>query len=164
MIPSFIRRKFGKEKIDYLHPDLKEILEPTYGIIVYQEQIMLIAQKFAGYPLGMADILRRAISKKEEAVMAAERERFVASAAKKGYDPETSNKIYDYIVKFAAYGFNKSHSVAYSMISYQMAYLKRKYYKYFMSVLMTNSIGSVGDQELSVRLQEEKRESLSALG
>lgn len=144
MIPSFIRRKFGKEKIDYLHPDLKEILEPTYGIIVYQEQIMLIAQKFAGYTLGMADILRRAISKKEEAVMAAERERFVASAAKKGYDPETSNKIYDYIVKFAAYGFNKSHSVAYSMISYQMAYLKRKYYKYFMSVLMTNSIGSVG--------------------
>lgn len=144
MIPSFIKRKFGEEEIDYLHPDLREILEPTYGIIVYQEQVMLIAQKFAGYTLGMADILRRAISKKNEEVMTAERERFVANAVKKGYDSEVSNKIYDYIVKFAAYGFNKSHSVAYSLISYQMAYLKRNYYTYFMSVLMTNSIGSVG--------------------
>lgn len=143
MIPSFIRRKFKQEPIDYLHPDLKEILEPTYGIIVYQEQIMLIAQKFAGYTLGMADILRKAVSKKKEDVMTAERERFVRSAVAKGYDEDISNKIYDYIVKFASYGFNKSHSVAYSIVSYQMAYLKRKYYKYFMSVLMTNSIGSI---------------------
>jgi DNA polymerase-3 subunit alpha len=144
MIPSFIRRKFGQEKVDYLHPDLQAILEPTYGIIVFQEQIMLIAQKFAGYTLGMADILRKAVSKKIPEVMVSERTRFVASAVKKGYDEETSNKVYDYIVKFAAYGFNKSHSVAYSLISYQMAYLKRHYYKYFMAVLMTNSLGSVG--------------------
>lgn len=144
MIPSFIKRKFKQEPIEYLHPDLKEILEPTYGIIVFQEQIMLIAQKFAGYTLGMADILRRAISKKVEDVLLAERERFVRGAVRNGYDEDVSNKIYDYIVKFASYGFNKSHSVAYSLISYQMAYLKSRYYKYFMSVLMTNSIGSVG--------------------
>jgi DNA polymerase-3 subunit alpha len=144
MIPSFIKRKFKQEPIEYLHPDLKEILEPTYGIIVFQEQIMLIAQKFAGYTLGMADILRRAISKKVEAVLIAERERFVKGAVRNGYDQDTSNKIYDYIVKFASYGFNKSHSVAYSFIAYQMAYLKSRYYIYFMSVLMTNSIGSIG--------------------
>ncbi len=144
MIPSFIKRKFGEEKIDYLHSDLKDILEPTYGIIVFQEQIMLIAQKFAGYTLGMADILRRAVSKKNESVMLAERENFVKSSLRNGYDEDVSNNIYDYILKFASYGFNKSHSVAYSLISYQMAYLKRRYYKYFMSVLMSNSIGSIG--------------------
>ncbi len=143
MIPSFIRRKFNQEPIDYIHPDLKTILEPTYGIIVFQEQIMLIAQRFAGYSLGMADLLRKAVSKKNSEVLIAERERFVKSALQRGYDQETSNKVYDYIVKFASYGFNKSHSVAYSLISYQMAYLKRRYYRYFMAVLMTNSIGSI---------------------
>jgi len=144
MIPSFIRRKNQAELIDYLHPDLKEILEPTYGIIVFQEQIMLIAQTFAGYSLGMADILRRAVSKKNAQVLENERDRFVRSAVKKGYDEPTSQKVYDYIVKFANYGFNKSHSVAYSLVSYQMAYLKRHYFKHFMSELMSNSLGSVG--------------------
>ncbi|MGD9604890.1 MAG: DNA polymerase III subunit alpha [Bacilli bacterium] len=144
MIPSFIKRKFNEEDIDYIHPDLKTILEPTYGIIVFQEQIMLIAQKFAGYSLGMADILRRAVSKKSAKVLENERERFVKNAIKKGYDEATSQKVYDYIVKFANYGFNKSHSVAYSLIAYQMAYLKRHFYQHFMSELMTNSIGSVG--------------------
>lgn len=143
IIPSFIRRKFRLEPVDTIHPDLKEILEPTFGLIVFQEQIMLIAQKFAGYTLGMADILRRAVSKKSAETLIRERERFVKSAAGKGYDEAISNKVYDYIVKFANYGFNKSHSVAYSLIAYQMAYLKRRYYRYFMSVLMTNSIGSI---------------------
>ncbi|NLD25807.1 MAG: DNA polymerase III subunit alpha [Acholeplasmataceae bacterium] len=143
MIPSFIRRKFGQEEIDYIHPGLQAILEPTYGIIVFQEQIMLIAQKFAGYTLGMADILRKAVSKKNPEVMVSERARFVANALKNGYDEETSNKVYEYILKFASYGFNKSHSVAYSLVSYQMAYLKRHYYQHFMAVLMTNSLGSV---------------------
>ncbi|MGD9887451.1 MAG: DNA polymerase III subunit alpha [Bacilli bacterium] len=144
MIPSFIKRKFNDEVIDYIHPDLKTILEPTYGIIVFQEQIMLIAQKFAGYSLGMADILRRAVSKKSAKVLENERERFVLNAIKKGYDESISQKIYDYIVKFANYGFNKSHSVAYSLISYQMAYLKRHFYQHFMSELMSNSLGNVG--------------------
>ena len=142
MIPTFIARKLGKEKVTYVHNDLKPILESTYGIIVFQEQIMLIAQKFAGYSLGEADILRRAVSKKKREVLERERERFVSSSIKQGYDSKTSNTIYDYIVKFANYGFNKSHAVVYSIISYQMAYLKVHYYKYFMANLMSNSLGS----------------------
>ena len=141
VIPSFIKRKFGKEEIKYLHNDIKDILEPTYGTIVYQEQILLIAQRFAGYSLGEADILRRAVSKKKSDVLLKEKEKFVAGAMNKGYKKELALDIYNYILKFANYGFNKSHSVAYSMISYQMAYLKVNYYKEFMTVLMSNSIG-----------------------
>lgn len=143
MIPSFINRKFGREKIDYIDESLKEILEPTYGTIVFQEQIMLIVRKFAGYSLGMADILRRAVSKKNSEVLLNERDRFLENSIKLGHSSEIANKVYDYIVKFANYGFNKSHSVAYAMIAYQMAYLKRHYYRYFMSTLMSNSVGSV---------------------
>lgn len=141
MIPTFIKNKFNGN-ITYLHNDLKEILEPTYGIIVFQEQIMLIARKFAGYSLGMADILRRAVSKKNVEILEKERVRFVSSAMNKGYTEALSNEVYDYIVKFANYGFNKNHSVAYSLIAYQMSYLKRHFYIYFMAVLMTNAIGS----------------------
>lgn len=144
MIPSFINRKFNREPIDYIDPSIKDILTPTYGTIVFQEQIMLVVQKFAGYTLGMADILRRAVSKKNSEILIKERARFIEKSLEMGHDEVTSNKVYDYIVKFADYGFNKSHSVAYSLISYQMAYLKRRYYKFFMAVLMTNSIGSIG--------------------
>lgn len=143
MIPSFINRKFNREPIDYIDSSIKEILAPTYGTIVFQEQIMLVVQKFAGYTLGMADILRRAVSKKKSEILIKERERFIEKSLAMGHDEATSNKVYDYIVKFADYGFNKSHSVAYSLISYQMAYLKRRYYQFFMAVLMTNSIGSI---------------------
>lgn len=143
MIPSFIKRKFGQEKIEYLHPDLKDILKSTYGIIVYQEQVIQIAQKFAGYTAGQADLLRRAISKKTANVLVAERERFVSKATSKGHSLAISNEVYDYIVKFANYGFNKSHSVAYALIAYQMGYLKSHYYKHFMAVLMSNTIGSI---------------------
>jgi DNA polymerase-3 subunit alpha len=143
MIPSFINRKFGLEEIDYIDESLKEILEPTYGTIVFQEQIMLIVRKFAGYSLGMADILRRAVSKKNAEVLLSERNRFLENSTKLGHSLEVANKVYDYIVKFANYGFNKSHSVAYAMIAYQMAYLKRHYYRHFMSTLMSNNIGSV---------------------
>ena len=143
MIPSFIKRKFKEEKVEYIHPDLEEILKPTYGAIVFQEQILLIAQKFAGYSLGQADILRRAVSKKKADMLQKERERFVLGAKKIGHDEKTSNLIYDYIVKFANYGFNKSHSVAYSIVAYQMAYLKNHYYKYFMAELMSNTIGNI---------------------
>jgi len=143
MIPSFVRRKFGQEKIEYLHPDLKDILKSTYGIIVYQEQIIQIAQKFAGYTAGQADILRRAITKKTADVLVAERERFVEKATKLGHSVAISNEVYDYIVKFANYGFNKSHSVAYALVAYQMGYLKCHYYKHFMAVLMSNTIGNI---------------------
>lgn len=143
MIDTFISNKFSKVGIDYLHKDLEDILKPTYGIIVFQEQIMLIAGRFAGYSLGMADLLRRAVSKKKSDDLLKERNRFVSSAVKKGYTLELSNKVYDYIVKFANYGFNKSHSVSYSMIAYQMAYLKTYFYVYFMATLMSNSLGSI---------------------
>ena len=143
MIPSFINRKFGLEKINYLHNDLVDILKPTYGIIVYQEQILLIANKFAGYTLGEADVLRRAVSKKKMDVLESEREKFVKGAYNKGYDNKLANQIFDYILKFANYGFNKSHSVAYSLVSYQMAYLKTHFFKEFMAVMMSDKVGSL---------------------
>jgi len=142
MIPTFIKRKFG-EKYELIHPDLKEILDETYGIIVFQEQIMLIARKFAGYTLGQADILRRAISKKKIDLIKSEREKFIVNCVNNGCSKEKAAEIYDYIEKFANYGFNKSHGVAYAMVAYQMAYLKTYYYKSFMCALMTNNIGSV---------------------
>lgn len=142
MIDTFVKRKFGYEKVEYLHPDLESILKDTYGIIVFQEQIMLIAQKFAGYTLGMADILRRAISKKNSEVLYKERQRFVESAKRRGYDEQIGHTIYDYIVKFADYGFNKNHAVAYSMISYQMAYLRTHYFSQFMASLLDHQLGS----------------------
>jgi len=144
MIPSFVRRKFGQEPIDYIDESLKDILKPTYGTIVFQEQIMLLVQKFAGYTLGMADILRRAVAKKNAEILINERKRFVENAKKLGHSEEVANKVYDYIVKFANYGFNKSHSVAYALIAYQMAYLKVHYYRYFMATLMSYSVGSTG--------------------
>lgn len=143
MISSYINRKLGNEKIVYMHPDLEGILKSTYGIIVYQEQILLIASKFAGYSLGEADVLRRAVSKKRLDVLESERSKFVSGAKRKGYSDSVCQEVFDYILKFASYGFNKSHSVSYSMVSYQMAYLKTHYFKEFMAVLMTDKVGSV---------------------
>ena len=150
MIPEFIECKFGRKNVSYLHNDLKEILAPTYGVIVFQEQIMLIAQKFAGYTLGEADILRRAVSKKKKEVLERERIKFVEKSGLLGYDSKVSNHIYDYIVKFANYGFNKSHAVVYSILGYQMAYLKTHYYKYFMANMMSSSINSVNLMRLYI--------------
>lgn len=142
IIPSFIRRKFNEEKVEYPHKDLEPILKETYGMIVYQDQIMLIACKFAGYTLGRADILRRAVSKKKKEVLEQERINFVESSINRGYSSDTANMIYDYIVKFADYGFNKAHSVAYAKIAYLTAYLKCHYFAYYMSTLMTSFMGS----------------------
>ena len=142
-IDSYIKRKHGKEKIDYLHPDLKSILENTYGIIVYQEQIMNIANVMAGYTLGEADILRRAMSKKKESVLLKEKERFIKRSIERGYEEEIATKVYNLILKFADYGFNRAHSVAYAMISYRMAYLKAHYPLYFMKHLLNMHIGSI---------------------
>ena len=141
-IDLYINRRKGIEKVDYFHKDFEEILKPTYGIIVYQEQIMQLANKMAGYSYGEADILRRAISKKKEDVLIKERERFVKGSVNKGYGENLSNQIYDLIVKFAAYGFNRAHSVSYAFISYKMAYLKVHYPLYFMKQLLNGSIGS----------------------
>lgn len=141
-IDSYIRRKDGKEKIDYLHPSLINILKPTYGIIIYQEQIMQMANVMANYTLGEADILRRAMSKKKEDVIINEKEKFITRSLENGYELELSKKIYELILKFAEYGFNKSHSVAYATISYQMAYLKAHYPVYFLKNLLSSVAGS----------------------
>lgn len=145
-INTYIERKHGKS-FSYLHPNLKSILEDTYGIIIYQEQIMKIAQVFAGYSLGEADILRRAVSKKKKDVLEAEREKFISSSIANGYDFKIANEIYDYIAKFADYGFNRSHTVAYGIFSYQMAYLKANYFDVFISKILNNVIGN--DSELA---------------
>lgn len=141
-IDSYIRRKHGLEKIDYMDPSLESILKPTYGIIIYQEQIMQIANVMAGYSLGEADILRRAMSKKKMDILKAEEDKFVSGAESRGYNKETAKKVFDLILNFANYGFNRAHSVAYSIIAYKMAYLKARYPKYFFSSLLTSVIGS----------------------
>lgn len=141
-IPTYINRRFGREEVSYPHPILEDILRPTNGIIIYQEQIIQIAASFAGYSRGEADLLRRAVSKKQEHVLEQERANFIHKARQLKRDDTVSEEIYDYIVKFANYGFNKAHSVAYAMVSYWMAYLKANYPKYFISVLTTSVIGS----------------------
>ena len=135
-IPTFIARKHGREKIEYLHPDLAPILDETYGIMVYQEQVMKIAQVLGGYTLGGADKLRKVMGKKQREEIPHQREMFTAGALKKGIDPEVAKSIFDQMEKFASYGFNKSHAAAYSLISYQTAYLKAHYPVEFMCAIM----------------------------
>ncbi len=141
-IPVYLKRRQKREKITYPHKILEDILASTNGIIIYQEQILKIANLFAGYTLGEADVLRRAVSKKQHDILEKERANFVKKATKQGHSEASSNEIYDYIVKFANYGFNRAHSVAYAMVSYWMAYLKANYPKYFIAVLLSSVIGS----------------------
>ncbi|TVP86759.1 MAG: DNA polymerase III subunit alpha [Acholeplasmataceae bacterium] len=142
-IDTYIARRAGKP-FKYVHPLLEPILKPTYGIIVYQEQIMRIANEFAGYSLAEADLLRRGISKKDKQILEEERQRFIAKCQKQGHENTLAADIYDYIVKFADYGFNRSHSVAYALVAYQMAYLKANHFAAFMSTLLTSIIGNEG--------------------
>ena len=126
-IGTFCRAKHGLEKVSYPHPDLADILDETYGVIVFQDQVLKIAQKFAGYSLGAADIMRKAMGKKIAYVMQAERERFISGAIEKGYSQEDAERVFDLIEPFAGYAFNKAHSYAYGTIAYQTAYLKANY-------------------------------------
>ena len=139
MVDDFITRKHASNKadIDYLHPDLKPVLEETYGVILYQEQVMQIAQVLAGYSLGAADLLRRAMGKKKPEEMAKQREVFVSGATERGVADNTANRIFDLMEKFAGYGFNKSHSAAYAVLSYQTAYLKAHFPAAFMAAVMS---------------------------
>ena len=139
MVDDFIIRKHATNKadIDYLHPDLKPVLEETYGVILYQEQVMQIAQVLAGYTLGGADLLRRAMGKKNPEKMAEQREIFVTGATERGVAEKTATRIFDLMEKFAGYGFNKSHSAAYAVLSYQTAYLKAHYPAAFMAAVMS---------------------------
>ena len=141
-IPTYIKRRNNLEPIDCIDKSLENILKPTYGIIVYQEQIMQIASVMAGYTLGEADILRRAMSKKKYEILKDEEEKFINGSIKRGYTYEKAKTVYDLILKFANYGFNKSHSVSYSIVAYKMAYLKYYYPKYFYSNLLMGVIGS----------------------
>ncbi|HWZ82529.1 MAG TPA: DNA polymerase III subunit alpha [Terriglobales bacterium] len=145
MIDDFVERKHGRRKVEYELPELKEILEETLGVIVYQEQVMQIANRLAGYSLGDADLLRRAMGKKKAEEMAAQRERFVSGAVKNGYPPKKIEKIFDLMAQFAGYGFNKSHSAAYALLAYHTAYLKTHYPVEFMAALLTSVTGSTDD-------------------
>ena len=138
MVDQYMQRKKGFEKVEYLFPELEDILKPTYGIILYQEQVMQIAQAIAGYTLGQADILRKAMGKKKADVMEAERSKFVEGGVLNGYARQSMKHLFETIEKFAAYGFNKSHSAAYALISYQTAYLKCYYPSEFMAALLTS--------------------------
>ena len=145
MVDDFINRKHGRAQVAYpdakfQHVSLKPVLEPTYGVIVYQEQVMQIAQVLAGYTLGGADMLRRAMGKKKPEEMAKQREVFEDGAKKQGVDPDLAIKIFDLVEKFAGYGFNKSHSAAYAIVSYQTAWLKAHYPAHFMAATMSSDM------------------------
>lgn len=135
-IPHFTARKAGKEKIAYPAPSLEKILGPTYGILVYQEQVMQLASVMAGFTLGEADLLRRAMSKKKKATMEDMRTKFIAGATEHGYSAQVAHQVFEYIDRFANYGFNRSHAVAYSMMAFEMAYLKVHYPAAFFTALM----------------------------
>jgi DNA polymerase-3 subunit alpha len=154
-IPQYIKVKNGEEKPDYLHPSLEPTLRETFGIIIYQEQVMQIAQVLSGYSLGGADLLRRAMGKKIKAEMAAQRELFVKGATERGVDADQAGQIFDLVDKFAGYGFNKSHAAAYALVSYQTAYLKANYPVEFIAACMAYS--SANTDKLNVFRQEMDR-------
>ena len=141
-IDNYIARKIGKESVDYISDDLKPILESTYGIIIYQEQIMQILSTMARYTFAEGDLIRRAISKKKMNIIEEERSKFINKSILNGYDRDTTERVYDLIIKFANYGFNKSHSVAYALIGYEMCFLKTHYPIYFYEALLNYNIGS----------------------
>src|SRR5215472_10754160 len=143
MVDDFIERKWGRRAVQYDLPDLKELLEETYGVIVYQEQVMQISNRIAGYSLGDADLLRRAMGKKKPEEMAKQRERFTKGAVERGFPQKKVEKIFDLMEQFAGYGFNKSHSAAYAYLAFVTAYLKAHYPIDFMAALLTSETGNV---------------------
>ena len=160
-IPTYINRKNGKEKIEYIHPNLESILKPTYGIMIYQEQIMQIAQVMADYTLGEADILRKAMGKKKKDILLKEKEKFTSRATNKGYDPKLVNKVYELMLVFAEYGFNKSHSIGYSIVAYKMAYLKAHFPKNFITYLLSMEIND--DIKTKQYIYEAKKNNINIL-
>lgn len=138
MVEDFIKRRHGEVEVSYLHPALEPILRPTYGVIIYQEQVMRIASELAGFSLGEADLLRRAMGKKKPEIIAGLRKQFVEGAIRQRVDAEKAGKIFDLMEYFAGYGFNKSHSAAYALLAYQTAYLKAHYPVEFMAALLTS--------------------------
>ena len=160
-IPKYIACKKGEENADYMHPLLEDVLKETNGVIIYQEQVMQIAQILANYSLGEADILRRAMGKKIKSEMDDQKERFVNGALGNGIQKDKANYIFDLVAKFAGYGFNKSHAAAYALIAYQTAYLKAHYPEYFLTASMTMDIENT--DKLSVFANECKRMGIKIL-
>jgi DNA polymerase-3 subunit alpha len=150
MVDVYIDRKHGREKVEYPHPSLEKVLEPTYGVIVYQEQVMQISQVLAGYSLGQADLLRRAMGKKKAEVMAKERKGFLAGSVANGVDEKVAGGIFDLMEKFAAYGFNKSHSAAYGLLTVQTAWLKAHYPVEFTAALISSEAANTDKVVLHV--------------
>jgi DNA polymerase-3 subunit alpha len=160
-IPTYIRRKHGEEEIIYPHPLLEEILKETYGVIVYQEQVMEIAKTLAGYSLGGADLLRRAMGKKIKEEMDQQRLIFVEGAMKNGVKEKHAGEIFDLVDKFAGYGFNKSHAAAYALISYQTAYLKAHFLPEFLTASINLDIDNT--DKINVFLQVAKSHGIEVL-
>lgn len=161
MVDNFIDRKHGRAPVEYPHPDLESILKPTYGVILYQEQVMQIAQVLANYTLGAADLLRRAMGKKKPEAMAKQRVIFVEGAAKRGIDENKAASIFDLMEKFAGYGFNKSHSAAYALVAYQTAWLKAHYQSEFMAAVMSADLDNT--DKVVIFIQECKNLNIEVL-
>ncbi|MEX0769167.1 MAG: DNA polymerase III subunit alpha [Balneolaceae bacterium] len=142
-IPDYIKRKHGDEEVAYPHQDLQGILEPTFGIMIYQEQIMMVAQKMGGYTLGEADVLRRIMGKKKPELLPPEEEKFMKQAVEKGYDKKVAKDVFDKMALFAGYGFNKSHSAAYSIVAYHTMYFKAKYPAEYMSAVLSHNMNDI---------------------
>ncbi len=164
-ISTYIRAKHGLEEIRYPHPDLAEVLDETYGVIVYQDQVLLIAQRFAGYSLGQADIMRKAMGKKIRSIMAAEEERFMSGAREKGYSRQHAQEIFNLIEPFAGYAFNKAHAVSYATIAYQTAYLKANFPEEYMTavLMMAEHHGGGAAQRVAEAYAECQRLGISLL-
>ncbi len=160
-IPAYIKRKHGREPIAYPHPSLEPILEETYGIIIYQEQVMQIAQVLSGYTLSAADLLRRAMGKKIQAEMDAQRQTFIDGAVERGVAPDLARSIFNLVDKFAGYGFNKSHAAAYALIAYQTAWLKANHPVEFMAASMTHELANT--DKLAALLRELDRLDIALL-
>ncbi len=161
-IPSFVRRKHGEEEIEYDLPAMEEYLKETYGITVYQEQVMLLSQKLAGFTKGEADVLRKAMGKKQIAVLDKMKPQFVSQASEKGHDPEKLEKIWKDWEAFASYAFNKSHSTCYAWIAYQTAYLKAHYPAEYMAAVLSNNMNDI--KQVTFFMDECKRMGLTVLG
>ena len=155
LIPEFIKGKKNIKSVKYPHIDLKPILEESYGIALYQEQCLMIANEMAGYSLGEADILRRAIGKKKKSIMAKEKKKFITGAQKKNYTKKKAEEVWHYIERFAGYGFNKAHSASYAMIAYQTAYMKANYPIEFMAALLTGEANN--KDKIAVEIEECRR-------
>jgi len=154
LIPAFLEGKNNPKRIKYIHPDLKEILEETYGVLVYQEQVMQIANKMAGYTMSEADNLRMAIGKKKKELMKKEKEKFIAGCVKKGYKKNLAENIWNFMEKFASYGFNKPHSASYALIAYWTAYLKANFPVEFMTALLTAELSGIAGPQREIKMAQ----------